>query len=261
MKRIVLGVEYIGAGYHGWQKQDNLSTVELHVEMALSKVADSPVKIYCAGRTDVGVHALGQVIHFDTSVSRNDKSWIMGANTYLPKAIRVQWAKEVSLDFHARFSAIARWYRYFIYNSVVHSAILHDRVTCHYHTLDVNKMQAAASYLLGEHDFSSFRGAGCQSKSPNRFVEFIKIERQGFIISIDVKANAFLLHMVRNIVGVLTEIGEGKKPPIWAKEVLEAKNRTFGAITAKPEGLYLMSVDYPEKYFLPKSIEYKPIIF
>ena len=261
MKRIALGVEYIGANYHGWQKQDNLSTVELQVEMALSKVADAPVKILCAGRTDVGVNALGQVVHFDTLASRSDKSWVMGANTYLPKDIRVQWAQEVSESFHARFSAVARKYRYLIYNKPVHSAILHDRITSYYHQLDENQMQEGANYLLGEHDFSSFRGSGCQSNSPNRYVEFIKVERKGLILSIDIKANAFLLHMVRNIVGVLMEIGEGKKPPIWAKQVLEAKNRSFGAITAKPEGLYLMSVYYPEEYFLPKFIEYMPVIF
>jgi tRNA pseudouridine38-40 synthase len=256
MKRIALGLEYIGANYHGWQMQDNLTTIEREVELALSKVANSEIKVFCAGRTDVGVNAFGQVVHFDTRAERNNKSWIFGANTYLPKDIRVQWAKEVPADFDARFSATARTYRYFIYNSFLKSAIFNDRITSHYQQLDEKKMQAAAMHLLGEHDFSSFRGSGCQSKSPNRFVEFIKIKREGSAVIIDVKANAFLLHMVRNIVGVLLEIGEGRKEPFWAKEVLMARDRTFGAITAPPDGLYLMSVEYPEKYFLPKPIEY-----
>lgn len=242
--RIALGIEYDGTHYHGWQKQENLSTIQGQVEEALSKVADASIYVSCAGRTDAGVHAYGQVVHFDTEVERPIKAWILGTNGYLPANIKVHWAKQVSNDFHARFSATARQYRYVIFNSKIAPAILRHHALWYPYDLNESAMQEAANYLLGEHDFSSFRGSGCQSKSKCRCVEIIDVKRDNLIVTIDVKANAFLLHMVRNIVGLLLEIGRGEHPPIWAKEVLELRDRTACAATVPAQGLYLMKVDY-----------------
>ncbi|MBV1959883.1 MAG: tRNA pseudouridine(38-40) synthase TruA [Pseudomonadales bacterium] len=254
-RRIALGIEYHGTGYHGWQRQkrDPVPTVQEALERALSKIAASDVKTVCAGRTDAGVHATAQVVHFDTSVRREPKAWIYGVNTHLPDDISVRWVAETDDSFHARFSATARRYRYLIFNHSSKQALFHDTVTWCYRPLNLEKMQHAASYLEGEHDFTSFRAAACQAKSPVRNLEFVRVYRAGSLIVLDVKANAFLQHMVRNIAGVLIDIGSGKYEPKWAKEVLEARNRCDGAMTASANGLYLVAVDYPEKFQLPDN--------
>lgn len=256
-KRIAVGISYDGAGYHGWQRQHNqpeLATVQYYVERALSFVANHDVEVVCAGRTDARVHAVGQVVHFDTDAERTDYSWVFGANSNLPPSVNAAWAKEVDPEFHARFKAEARKYRYIIYNHNIRSAILRDSVTWVRKPLDVGLMQLAARYLLGEHDFSSFRGADCQAKSAIREVHSLEICQKGQMITLDICANAFLLHMVRNIVGVLLPIGQGLQPPEWAKQVLEAHLRSAGGVTAAPNGLYLTSVLYPEQYDLPKNL-------
>ena len=249
--RIALGLEYKGSNYYGWQRQAKLPSIQFHIEQALSKVADHPIKVFCAGRTDTGVHAKGQVIHFDTVAKRKIDAWILGGNSCLPCDIRIRWAKQVTDDFHARFSAIARLYRYLIHNCKTHSAIFHDHVAWYPKLLDEKLMTKAAQYLIGEHDFSSFRGCDCQSKSPIRKVHHLNVKRSGKLIIIDIKANAFLLHMVRNIAGLLIAIGEGKQQPIWAKQVLETCDRQVAGVTAPACGLYLTKVYYPDKYNLP----------
>lgn len=259
--RWALGIEYEGTSYHGWQSQEfsKLITVQDHVEHALSRVADHKVNAICAGRTDKGVHALEQVIHFDTSSLRSSHAWISGVNCYLPKDIRVLWACEVDESFHARYSAIARCYDYFIFNHAVRPAILRNLVTTYPHTLDEIKMAEAGSFLLGEHDFSAFRGAHCQSKTTSRHLVRLEVKRNGYYVSIQVEANAFLHHMVRNIVGVLLEIGIGKRPPVWAKEVLMGKERRLAGITAPPNGLYLSHVSYKESFYEKKSVDLRTI--
>lgn len=246
--RIALGIEYDGSNYHGWQKQEQVPSIQAAVENALSKVANHPVTVACAGRTDAGVHALEQVIHFDTDAKRELIAWVFGTNTYLPPDIRVQWAKEVPADFHARFSAIARQYRYVIYNHKTPSAIWRNYALWHQFPIDIDLMQTAANYLLGEHDFSAFRGSGCQSRSACRNVQFIEVSRDGEMIHIEVKANAFLLHMVRNIVGMLLEVGSGRRPPIWAQEVLLSRDRKQNADTAPAQGLFLVTAIYPHQF-------------
>lgn len=248
--RIALGLSYEGTAYSGWQSQENLQTIQTHIETALSRVANHPVQVICAGRTDSGVHALGQVIHFDTEATRDERAWILGTNANLPADIRIRWAHAVSEDFHARFSATARHYRYIIYNYPIRPALLRNQVTTYYYPLDASKMQAAAQYLIGEHDFSSYRATECQAKSPIRNVTLLEVKRQDDFIFIDIEANAFLHHMVRNIAGVLMAIGSGKQPPIWAQQVLAAKDRTQGDITAPASGLYFVSANYPEYYGL-----------
>jgi len=242
--RIALGVEYDGTNYHGWQRQNNICTIQEKVEYALSQIAAHPVEVICAGRTDAGVHALGQVIHFDTQAARSDRSWILGANTHLPADIRIIWARHITDNFHARFSATERQYRYIIYNNVVASAILRHRTMWTPFMLNEKLMHEAGQYLIGKHDFSSFRGSGCQAKSAERNVMSLLVARSGNMVTIDIKANAFLLHMVRCIVGMLVEIGKGEKPPSWAKEVLIARDRKVSATTAPAQGLYLVGVEY-----------------
>ena len=258
--RIALGIEYDGTQYHGWQSQPKLKTVQSAVEHALSKVANSPIIVHCAGRTDTGVHALNQVVHFDCEVERNLRAFIYGSNSNLPKDISVQWAKEVSEDFHARFSADSRTYRYFIYNHPVRPAQFRNHVTWHYRPLDDTMMHEAAQSLLGENDFSSFRSAECQSHSPNRNVTKVDVQRFKDIICLSITANAFLHHMVRNITGVLMAIGSGRKPVSWVNELIEAKDRRLAAETAPPYGLFLADVGYPEQYNLPKTNSY-PMMF
>lgn len=253
--RIALGISYDGTAYHGWQRQENLLTIQTCVESALSKVTDRPINILCAGRTDSGVHALGQVVHFDTEIHRDERAWIMGSNANLPADIRVLWAREVSDDFHARFSAVARRYRYVIYNHPIKSALLRNQVTTHFQKLNESLMQEAVQYLLGEHDFTSYRALACQAKSPVRTITHLTIKRRGDFIFVDIQANAFLHHMVRNIMGVLISIGSGERMPVWAKEVLEARDRRQGDITAPATGLYFMEVFYPEQFALPRTTE------
>jgi len=251
--RIALGIEYDGAQFFGWQRQREVTTVQEVLERSLSKVANHRVNVFCAGRTDAGVHGTGQVVHFETESIRSDKGWTMGVNANLPDAVAVTWVKQVPDDFHARFSATARRYRYIIYNSKLRPAILNHGLS-HYHMpLDADKMHIAAQAILGENDFSSFRAAQCQSNSPNRFVHFVKVTRHNDFVVIDIKANAFVHHMVRNIAGSLIAIGRGDQEVEWMGKLLASKDRTLAAETAKPNGLYLIEVDYPEQFNLPKA--------
>lgn len=253
--RIAIEVEYDGATYCGWQRQKKpaVPTVQEQVEDALSFVANHPVSVICAGRTDSGVHATSQIVHFETAVARSEKAWVCGTNANLPDDVVIKWAQAVPGDFHARFSATARTYRYITLTQSVRSAIFDKKVTFVDRKLDMFSMQKAANYLLGEQDFSAYRGAGCQSKSSFRNVEYIKIFKQGDLLITEIRANAFLLHMVRNIMGVLIEIGIGEKPAVWAKEVLDSKDRQQGGRTAPPHGLYFVQAHYPSQYGLPDT--------
>lgn len=250
--RIALGVEYCGTNYCGWQLQENASSVQYYVEHALSQVADHEVQVICAGRTDTGVHAISQVIHFDTSAKRDMRSWIFGCNANLPKDIAITWGEFTDDSFHARFSATCRRYRYVIFTRSVRPTFLAHRVTWSYKTLNADAMARAASVLIGEHDFSTFRAAGCQAKSPVRNVYSLDVIRKQDFILIDIAANAFLHHMVRNIAGVLMAIGAGEQPESWTQDLLEVRDRTLGGITAPAHGLYLVDVDYRPKYDLPR---------
>ena len=252
MPRIVLGIEYNGRDFSGWQWQTNRRTVQVVLEQALSKVANHPVTVMCAGRTDAGVHALEQVVHFDTEAKRDIHAWLLGGNSFLPHDVKIIWVKPAIEDFHARYSAIARFYRYVILNRPVQSALSYRQVTWCYEYLDADKMHQAAQHLIGNHDFSSFRAQGCQSKSPFRLMHFIDVYRQQDQVIMDISANAFLHHMVRNIAGVLMAIGIGKQPVDWTLELLSVKDRKLAAITASPDGLYLGGVFYPERYGLEK---------
>lgn len=252
--RIAMGIEYDGTNYVGWQFQDNGLSVQAVVEEALGKVADHRLRVICAGRTDTGVHALGQVVHFDTSASRSERSWVFGTNTHLPKDVAIMWAKPVDEQFHARFSAKQRRYRYVILNRPVRPTFLAYRVAWEYRPLDVARMRAATEFLLGEHDFSAYRAAGCQSKTPLRRVDRLEVTRHDDIITIDIEANAFLHHMVRNIAGVLMAIGSGEQAVDWTKQVLETRDRTQAGITAAPHGLYFLDVNYSPDYNLPRLL-------
>jgi len=253
--RISCAVEYDGAGFSGWQRQDHSRSVQGDVEAALSRVADHPVQVCCAGRTDAGVHATWQVIHFDTRSERSERSWLLGTNANLRKDVRLLWAREIQDDFHARFSAQARRYRYVILNREVASALLRNQVTWDHRQLDEARMQAGAGHLLGEHDFSSFRAVACQARSPVRTVHRLEIARSGEYLYLDVEANAFLHHMVRNIAGVLMAVGRGEQSPGWVKEILEHRDRTRGGVTAPAQGLYLVGVKYPEQYAIePRGV-------
>lgn len=251
--RIALGVEYEGSAFHGWQaQQDGVRTVQTALEAALTKVANESVRVVCAGRTDTGVHGLGQVVHFDTQAERSARNWILGSNVNLPKDVSVLWAKSVNDDFSARFSALSRKYRYFILNRPVRSSVLAGRVTWVHKPLDADRMQRAAQHLVGEHDFSSYRAVACQAKSPIRTMHSVQVERRGEVIEIRVHANAFLHHMVRNIAGVLIAIGKGEQSENWSKEVLALRDRTLGGVTAPPHGLYFEQVEYPLEFALPQ---------
>lgn len=250
--RIALGIEYNGATYYGWQRQKEVISVQEELEKALSIIANHPVTVNCAGRTDSGVHGTGQVVHFESNAVRQDVAWTLGVNANLPNDISVRWVKKVDDSFHARFSATARRYRYIIYNGHFRPAILNAGLS-HYHTpLNVSIMQQAAQYLVGCHDFTSFRALHCQANSPVRTIEFLEISRRSDFIIIDIKANAFLHHMVRNIAGSLIEIGRGNQPVDWLSTLLAYKDRAKAAATAKPGGLYLVEVDYPQEFDLPR---------
>lgn len=250
--RIALGIEYNGTGYFGWQRQREVNSIQGELERALAKVANEPIETFCAGRTDAGVNATGQVIHFDTNAVRDMRGWIMGVNANLPDDIAVRWAQQVTDDFHARFSATARRYRYIIYNRKFRPAILGTGLSHYHQDLDVDLMRQAAPYLLGEQDFTSFRAIQCQSNTPFRNVMHLDIQRFGDYLVLDIKANAFLHHMVRNITGSLLEVGMGRQQPQWIKQLLDAKDRTLAAATAKAEGLYLVGVDYPAQFNIPQ---------
>ncbi len=252
--RVAIAFEYDGRGFHGWQYQKSgVRSVQGELTRAVSKVADHPVELVCAGRTDAGVHASYQIAHFETPSVRNPRSWVMGINTSLPSDIAVHWAGNGSGDFHARFSATYRRYRYVIYNHPVRPGILSGQVSWTFRPLDAGVMNEAAQALKGEHDFSSFRAAGCQSRSPIRFLEAIKVTRMGEFVVIDVQANAFLHHMVRNIAGALMAVGAGQQRPEWIHEILETRDRTAAGVTAPPHGLYLVDVGYPEAFSIPAA--------
>ncbi len=243
--RMALVVEYDGSQFHGWQQQTGLRTVQQVLEAALTRVADHPVSVVCAGRTDTGVHATAQVVHFDSDNERPMRAWIYGVNSYLPQDVGVRFGKEVSPTFHARFDATSRRYRYIICNKPIRPALQRTYVTWQYRQLDHQLMHNAAQVLLGENDFTSFRSVECQSKTPQRQIHEIRVTRQGDLVVVDLCANAFLHHMVRNIVGVLMAVGAGRQTVEWVQEVLEAKDRRQGAETAPPYGLYLTGVTYP----------------
>jgi tRNA pseudouridine38-40 synthase len=253
--RLALCVEYAGEKYKGWQKQkfDDLPTVQEAVEKAISKVANHPVTVVCAGRTDTGVNGAYQIIHFDSPAVRSERAWVMGTNTNLPQDIAIQWAKVVDDSFHARFSALKRRYRYIIYSNPVMPAVLAKGVTWTHKALDIKLMQEAAGYLQGKHDFTSYRAIACQANSPVRTIESIDVCQRGELIVLDVQANAFLHHMIRNIAGVLMAVGAKEAAPIWAQQVLEAKDRRKGGVTAPPHGLYFIDVKYPDEFELPAS--------
>ncbi len=251
MRRIALGFEYLGTSYVGWQTQPTRPSVQALAEAALSAVAAGPVSLVCAGRTDAGVHAWGQVAHFDTHAERTMRAWMLGANAQLPKDISVSWARPVPAHFHARYSAEARIYRYLILNRQTRSALCARRVTWVHRPLDERAMARAAALLEGEHDFSAFRAAGCQAKSPIRRMARLVVWREGDWITIEATANAFLHHMVRNIAGLLIVIGKGEAPPQWAAQVLAGRDRRHAAPTAPADGLYLWAVRYPEAFALP----------
>lgn len=250
---MALALRYDGTAYHGWQAQHALKTVQGVVEKALSRVANHSVTVTCAGRTDAGVHASGQVVHFDTEAKRSDYSWVFGTNSNLPHDISVLWAKPVSDQFHARFSAFARRYRYVLYNHEIRPAILRNAVGWHHRPLDEQRMQEAANDLLGEHDFSSFRGADCQAKNPVRTIHRIEVYRVRRMLVIEIQANAFLLHMVRNIAGVLVAVASGDRSPDWVRTVLTARDRREAGVTISPYGLYLVEVSYPLEFKLPQA--------
>lgn len=256
--RIALGVEYNGSRYHGWQRQQNAQSVQAFVEQAISSVANHPVGIFCAGRTDRGVHATAQVIHFDTEVTRPLHAWILGCNSLLPRDIAITWARQVADDFHARFKATERAYRYIVYNGYSRPALTDGLVTWWIKPLALQPMQAAAVSLVGKHDFSSFRAAECQAKSPVRTVHELALQASGELIYLDIRADGFLHHMVRNIAGVLLAIGSGEQPVQWAEQVLAAADRRAAAMTAPAAGLYLCDVRYPEQFEIPRS-GYRPV--
>lgn len=258
--RIALGLEYDGSKFVGWQYQPQQRTVQQSLNQAISFVANEAVETTAAGRTDSGVHALQQVVHFDTNAVRNERNWLLGLNTHLPSDINVVWAKPVTDEFHARFSAQSRRYRYLVLNRMSRSAVYHQRAWWVFHPLDIDRMQAAASQLIGHHDFSAFRAKECQAKSPMKTLDEISIIKHGDFIAIDVKAKSFLHHMVRNLVGVLVPVGQGKKPGNWPKQVLQSRERMQGGVTAPAAGLYFVNVDYPEKYQLP-TVSAFPVVW
>ncbi len=255
MIRIAACLEYCGVGYHGWQRQNHAPSVQQAVESAVSRVANQSIDVVVAGRTDTGVHAIGQIVHFDTSSNRIEKQWVRGVNTYLPDDISMIWARPVSQDFHARFSARQRSYRYVLLNRPVRPSYLHGRVTWYRAPLELEPMQDAARQLVGRHDFSAFRAAGCQNKNPVKQVSLISLDQVGPWIWLDIASDGFLHHMIRNIMGVLTRIGEGLEPVQWAREVLNSQDRKTGGITAPADGLYFVSAQYDKIYNLPAPPE------
>ncbi len=254
--RIALGVEYDGRSYQGFQLQEEVKSVQGELENAIARIANAPVRIFCAGRTDAGVHATAQVVHFDyepTSTARSCYAWCKGCNVFLPPDIAIRWAKEVPSDFHARFSAFARTYRYIIWNGAFRPGIMHYGLSDYSgKPLDETAMDQAAQCLIGEQDFTSFRSSQCQSKSPFRNIHEISVVRRGDYVVLEITANAFLHHMVRNIAGSLLEIGYHRREIGWLEEVLQQRNRNLAGATAQPGGLYLVGVEYPASYQIPR---------
>ena len=251
MQRVAVGLEYDGTDFVGWQVQRTGRSVQGALESAVSAVADERISVTGAGRTDAGVHARCQVAHFDTRARRTSRQWLLGINSNLPEDAAVQWVRPLDADFHARRSATARRYRYRILERKTRSALLRHRSWWHRGELDCAAMTAAASSLLGERDFSAFRAAGCQSRTPMRRLTTVALNRGDGLLHLEFEANAFLQHMVRNLVGVLVEVGQGAAPSGWAAEVLAARDRTKGGVTAPPQGLTLVGVRYPARFGLP----------
>jgi tRNA pseudouridine38-40 synthase len=251
--RIALGIEYDGTDFYGFQKQKStFETIQGYLDKSIGKVANHEVKTYCSGRTDAGVHAIMQVVHFDSDVLRTQTEWIRGINSYLPRSIRIVWSKEVDNSFHARFSAKNRSYLFKILNSNTPSALWSDRSLYVPQKLDIKKMKLASEYLIGEHDFSSFRGSGCQSKTPIRDIQDIKISRSEQFINVELKANAFLLHMVRIIIGTLLMTGKKEITPKEVDKILQMKDRTLAGKTVSSSGLFFLGPEYPSKFKIPK---------
>lgn len=249
--RVALGIEYAGDRFEGWQSQRHGRTVQDALEAALSRIAGIALRVHCAGRTDTGVHATAQVVHFDTAVSRPLSAWVRGVNTHLPDGVAVRWAREVGDDFHARFLACERRYRYLLYNSPTRPALLAGRVGWFHLPLDEAAMGLAATCLIGRQDFSAFRAAECQAKSPVRDMREVVVGRHGDYLSFDFRADGFLHHMIRNLVGALVYVGKGRYPPEWLAEVLAGRDRSRAAPTFAPDGLYLCGVSYPPGWPLP----------
>lgn len=249
--RFAMGLEYDGSVFFGWQLQRQEPTVQGCLERALAKVADHEIRVSCCGRTDTGVHALCQVVHFDTGAQRSERSWVLGLNSHLPAGISVLWIREVDETFHARFTAHARTYRYVILNRWIRPALDARRVCWCRRPLDAGRMHEAAQLLQGEHDFSAFRAAACQARHPVREVHAISVRRQGSRVEIVVTANGFLYHMVRNLAGSLMSVGCGERPVGWLGEVLRGRDRTQAAPTAPAAGLYFVGARYPDRYGLP----------
>lgn len=252
MTRIALGISYLGSAYHGWQTQPDGCTVQDRLEHALSQFASHPIHTLCAGRTDAGVHALMQVVHFDTEVQRQPFSWVRGSNRFLPADIAIQWAQAVPERFHARASALGRRYSYIVLESAVRPSLEAHRVGWSFRPLDGDAMRAAAAHLAGEHDFSSFRASACQALSPVKHLRPIAIERRGTYWRFDFEASAFLHHMIRNIMGCLLQVGQGLQKPDWVREVLQARDRRVAAPTFAPDGLYFRGPIYAPEWQLPE---------
>lgn len=255
-RRLALGIEYDGGAFSGWQSQrrPGLQTVQEALEAALAAVADHPVSTVCAGRTDAGVHASAQVVHFDTTAIRPDRAWVLGTNAHLPRGVSVQWARPVGDHFHARFSALSRSYRYLLLNRRQRSALWDARCWQLRHALDAGAMERAGRALIGEQDFSAFRGSGCQSRTPMRRVESLQVRRAGDCVAIDIRANAFLLHMVRNITGALVKVGTGERSEDWIAALMASRDRRQAAETAPPQGLYLVGVAYAGEWGIPTRV-------
>jgi len=251
--RYALGLEYDGCAFLGWQIQSQEPTVQGCVEKALSRVADHEIRVTCCGRTDTGVHALGQVAHFDSDADRSERSWLLGLNSNLPAGASVLWIRQVDDGFHARFSAFSRSYLYVILNRWIRPVLDANRKSWCRTPLDADKMHDAAQLLLGEHDFTSFRAAACQARHAGREIQHISVQREGDTIGLELTANGFLYHMVRNIAGSLIRVGMGEASPQWIGEVLIKQDRTLAAPTAAPEGLYFLSARYPEQYAIPAT--------
>lgn len=266
MKRIALGIQYDGSPWFGWQTQPGGDTVQDRLELALKHFALADIHTTCAGRTDSGVHALEQVVHFDTELDREMCSWVRGVNAFLPPSIAVRWACEVPPDgddgmggFHARFSAISRTYQYLIYNAAVRSPLLAGRAGWVFRPLKLDQMQMAARYLVGTHDFSAFRAAACQAKSPIKTMQSVDIEQRAGLLVVTLTANAFLHHMVRNIVGSLIAVGIGNHEPGWMSHLLASRDRSSAAPTFMPDGLYLSRIGYDSKWGLPQEQQRMPL--
>lgn len=252
--RVALGIEYDGTDFFGWQRLGHGPSIQAEIEAALSFVANHPVEVTCAGRTDAGVHARCQVAHFDTTAEREERAWVLGATTRLPHAIAVLWARAMPHDFHARFSARARRYRYVILNRPIRPALEARFVAWERVPLDADAMHASAQALLGEQDFSSFRAVSCQARHALRHVGAVSVRREGERVTVEIEANAFLHHMVRNIVGSLLEVGRGERSVGWIAELLAARDRSVAGVTAMPQGLTFVGPRYPPEWQLPSNV-------